>query len=136
MKKAEAKAVGQRIRQLRGDLTQAEFAERIGITQAMIWNYENGMQMPKANALFRIAQYSGTSIEWLLTGKTAKRGHVLSTKDHINMAAQACRKIGDPEVKEFNMMMELLFKDRRMLKLVLSHYRFIIQKKGRSIRSE
>jgi transcriptional regulator with XRE-family HTH domain len=61
--------VGRRIRELRGfDLTQKEFAARIGVSQGYLSFMENGAVEVGAAILLRIAQQYGKSIEWLLTG--------------------------------------------------------------------
>ncbi len=69
MKKKEPKSLGERVRMLRGDLTQSDFAEALNIKQAMISRYEADKETPSPRVLLRIAQYSGKSMEWLLTGK-------------------------------------------------------------------
>ncbi len=63
-------AVGRRIRELRGfDMTQAEFANRTGITQAYLSNLERGKGEIGAAILLRIAREFDKTIEWLLTGE-------------------------------------------------------------------
>jgi DNA-binding XRE family transcriptional regulator len=64
------KLVGRRIRELRGfDLTQAEFAQRIGVSQNYLSTMEHGKVQIGAEILLRISQEFEKSIEWLLTGK-------------------------------------------------------------------
>jgi len=64
------KAVGRRLRELRGfDMNQAEFARQIGISQGQVSRYEKGRSEIGAEALLRISQRFGKSIEWVLTGK-------------------------------------------------------------------
>jgi transcriptional regulator with XRE-family HTH domain len=64
------KLVGRRIRELRGfDLTQEEFARRIGVSQNYLSTMEHGKVQIGAEILLRISQAFGKSIEWLLTGK-------------------------------------------------------------------
>lgn len=64
------RAVGRRIRQLRGfDLTQEEFARRIGISQSQLSRYEKGKSEIGADVLLRFAEQCRKSVEWLLTGK-------------------------------------------------------------------
>lgn len=66
----EWKAVGQRIRQLRGfGMTQEKFARRIGVSQGHFSYIERGEKEIGADILLRISQEFGRSIEWLLTGK-------------------------------------------------------------------
>ncbi len=64
------KAVGRRIRELRGfDLTQQQFAKRIGISQTHLSKVELGKVEAGAEILLRIARAYDRSIEWLLTGE-------------------------------------------------------------------
>jgi transcriptional regulator with XRE-family HTH domain len=63
-------AVGRRLRELRGfDLTQAEFAERIGVSQGYLSSAERGLREIGPEVLLRISYACDKSIEWLLTGK-------------------------------------------------------------------
>ena len=65
------KAVGRRIRELRGfDVSQEEFARRIGVSQGHFSYIERGEKEIGAEILLRIHQEFGKSIEWLLTGDT------------------------------------------------------------------
>ena len=62
--------VGRRIRQLRGfDVTQAELASRVGISQAYLSSIERGKFEVGAAVLLRIAREFDKSMEWLLTGE-------------------------------------------------------------------
>jgi len=67
------KTIGKRIRHLRGDLTQVEFAENLGIKQAMVSRYEADKEVPSPRVLLKIAVYTGKSMEWILTGKELKQ---------------------------------------------------------------
>jgi transcriptional regulator with XRE-family HTH domain len=63
------KAVGRRIRELRGfDTKQAEMAHAVGVGQSHLSAIERGKKEPGADVLYRIAKRYGKSIEWLLTG--------------------------------------------------------------------
>ena len=64
------KAVGRRVRELRGfETTQEEFARQLGISQSQLSRYEKGKSEIGSEALIRITQRFKKSIEWLLTGK-------------------------------------------------------------------
>jgi transcriptional regulator with XRE-family HTH domain len=64
------KTVGRRIRELRGfDMTQEEFARRIGVSQGYLSTVEHGYVEAGAEILLAISRECGKSIEWLLTGK-------------------------------------------------------------------
>ena len=63
------KAVGRRIRELRGfDMNQAEFARRIGISQSYLSTAERGKVEIGAEVLLAISRQCERSLEWLLTG--------------------------------------------------------------------
>ena len=63
------KAVGRRIRELRGfDTNQARFAVELGVSQGQLSKYEKGSSEIGAAILLRLARKSGRTIEWLLTG--------------------------------------------------------------------
>jgi len=66
-------AVGRRIRELRGfDMSQEEFASRIGITQGHLSALERGDNEPGASVLLAISREFGKSVDWLLTGEGKK----------------------------------------------------------------
>jgi transcriptional regulator with XRE-family HTH domain len=64
------KLVGRRLREIRGfGVNQAEFAKELGISQGQLSRYEQGSSEIGAAVLVRLAQKSGKTIEWLLTGR-------------------------------------------------------------------
>jgi transcriptional regulator with XRE-family HTH domain len=70
MKSSELKAVGRRIREIRGfRLTQAEFGRKLGIGQTQLSRYELGLALPTTEVLLKLKAYSGRSIDWILTGE-------------------------------------------------------------------
>lgn len=63
-------AVGRRIRGLRGfDITQADFANRIRVSQSYLSAIEHGRNEVGAEVLLAISREFGKSLEWLLTGE-------------------------------------------------------------------
>ena len=68
------KAVGRRIRELRGfDMSQDVFARRIGVSQNYLSTAERGQVAIGAEILLSISREFGTSMEWLLTGEAARK---------------------------------------------------------------
>ena len=64
-------AIGRRIRELRGfEITQVEFARRIGVVQSYLSALERGRTQPCADVLLAISREFGKSVDWLLTGET------------------------------------------------------------------
>jgi len=65
------KAVGRRIRELRGfDITQEVLADRLGVSQGYLSTIERGKREIGAEVLLAMSREFGKSIEWLLTGKS------------------------------------------------------------------
>lgn len=68
----EWKAVGRRLRELRGfDTTQEELAARLGVSQGYLSSMERGEKEIGAEILLRITREFGKSMEWLLMGEQA-----------------------------------------------------------------
>lgn len=61
--------VGGRIRKIRGGLTQAAFANILGIKANALCRYEKG-RIPDEGILNKIAIYGNTTIDWILRGET------------------------------------------------------------------
>lgn len=140
MKKKEPKSLGERIRFLRAKMTQSEFADILRIKQAMISRYEADKETPSPKVLLRIAQFSGRSIEWLLTGQEllaetmgsgqikrvgAKITRHMTRDDLIELASGYVHDTRLPESDEFAEMMKDLFMDRKRMRKVLDYYRFL-----------
>lgn len=62
------------MKQLRKDkhLTQAQVAERIGVTASMVSSYETDIRLPSYEVMLRIADIFGVSVDYLL-GRQEKR---------------------------------------------------------------
>lgn len=66
------KAVGRRIRELRGfEMTQEEFADRIGVSQSYLSTMEHGQVAVGVEVLLSVSREFGKSLEWILTGETS-----------------------------------------------------------------
>lgn len=66
------KNVGRRIKKVRVidlDMTQKQFAKKLGITQPMISKYEKGEIIPPAEILLKIAKLGKTTVERILEGE-------------------------------------------------------------------
>jgi transcriptional regulator with XRE-family HTH domain len=69
----DLRAIGRRIRELRGfEMTQAEFAKRIGVAQSYLSALERGEKEPGAAVLLAISREFTKSVDWLLTGQAPK----------------------------------------------------------------
>jgi DNA-binding transcriptional regulator YiaG len=61
--------VGVRIRKLRGQIIQEEFARGLGISQAQLSKYELGQSAVPLGVLIKLAKESGGTADWILTGE-------------------------------------------------------------------
>ena len=69
----DLQAMGRRIRELRGfEMTQAEFAHRIGVAQSYLSALERGEKEPGAAVPLAISQEFEKSVDWLLTGQAVE----------------------------------------------------------------
>jgi transcriptional regulator with XRE-family HTH domain len=66
----DAEAIGRRVREVRGLVYQRNFAKLLGVTQQAISQLERGDTLPSIEMLLKLKEYSGESIDWLLTGHT------------------------------------------------------------------
>lgn len=65
----DKKEIGSRIRKIRARRSQKEFAEVMGSTQTFISDLERGKCFPSVTFLARLAEVSGKSYDWILTGE-------------------------------------------------------------------
>lgn len=74
--------VGSRIRNIRGNETQKEFAQRLDVKRTTLARYEAGESPPDAEFLLKL--YSTCQIEpiWLLTGLVEQKV-ALSSEEHV-----------------------------------------------------
>ncbi|RJR41897.1 MAG: XRE family transcriptional regulator [Deltaproteobacteria bacterium] len=63
---------GDRIRKIRGDLTQEEFGKLFGVKGNTISRWEDG-RLSDEETLKKIADYGRVTVEWILTGKEEHR---------------------------------------------------------------
>ena len=61
--------VGERIKKLRGDLTQDGFAKIFGVNQNTVSRWEKGQVLSDEGTLKKIADFGGVTVQWLLHGE-------------------------------------------------------------------
>lgn len=59
----DSKKIGARLRALRGDRSQKEVADAVGVTDMAISLYENGERIPRDEIKRTIAKFFGVSVE-------------------------------------------------------------------------
>lgn len=96
MRELDKAQIGQRIRQLRGTLTQVEFAHLLGVNRISIVRYEGGERTPDAEFLAAVGERFEVDPMWLLTGAERPAGRVLTVEeivllDNYRAAAESAR---------------------------------------------
>jgi transcriptional regulator with XRE-family HTH domain len=66
--------IGRRIRELRGNSRQKDWATKIGCDQGYISQVENGVTKPSLAFLKGVASITNASIDWVLTGNGDRYG--------------------------------------------------------------
>jgi phage repressor protein C with HTH and peptisase S24 domain len=64
-----SKGIGQRIEQVRGQLTQNAFAKSVGISKSTLIRYEREDRLPDAETIARVCETYKVDFTWLITGK-------------------------------------------------------------------
>ena len=102
--------IGQRIRRLRGPLSQKEFAAKLGISFRTYQNYEAGKRMPHARVLNEMARMLSLPVEWILTGKKPT-GLLLSSAEIKELETLELKR--DRTAADIERMHELWMEDAR-----------------------
>ena len=66
--KADVKAIGERIREIRGDVLQEELAVYLGISQGQLSKIERGKMAPTVEILVRLSERFGKGTDWIVRG--------------------------------------------------------------------
>ncbi|MCL2565605.1 MAG: helix-turn-helix domain-containing protein [Defluviitaleaceae bacterium] len=90
-KKARFPVFKERFYKLRGEISQAEFADKIGIARATVGLYENGERIPDALVLKQIAEKCGVSADWLLglTSDPKGKADTMAVEKRLGLSAPA-----------------------------------------------
>lgn len=63
MKTIDTKVIGNRLRELRGDKTQKEVADAVGVTAMAVCQYEAGTRVPSDQVKVALSEYFGRTVE-------------------------------------------------------------------------
>jgi len=88
--------ISARIKAVRGDLSQTEFGERIGVTKFAISNYETGRQGVPERTINDICREFGINTLWLRTGagdmRSSTNDELITLVDHLLMGKNETAK--------------------------------------------
>ncbi|MDR2489140.1 MAG: helix-turn-helix domain-containing protein [Desulfovibrio sp.] len=60
--------LGERLKKIRGSMSQAAFAARVGISKGALGGYERDENVPGTEAINKICSITCISVDWLITG--------------------------------------------------------------------
>ena len=63
MQTIDTKVIGNRLRELRGDKTQKEVADAVGVTAMAVCQYEAGTRVPSDQVKVALSEYFGRTVE-------------------------------------------------------------------------
>lgn len=66
--RADLKAIGARIREIRGDMLQEELADYLDVSQGQLSKIERGKMAPTVEILIRLSEKFAKSIDWVVRG--------------------------------------------------------------------
>ena len=73
--------VAERIRELRGEMAQVAFAERLGVDRKSVAGWEAGKRLPDGASLLALATVFGADVHYLLTGERSSEGNGLTARE-------------------------------------------------------
>jgi len=94
-KKSKLTIFQKRFNQLRGELSQAKFAEKLGLSRPVIGFYENGERIPDILTLKKIAETYNVSADWLLGLSDIKTGNAddMAIEKSIGLSEDAIKTL-------------------------------------------
>lgn len=70
MPEVDKNKIARRIREIRGfDLSQKEFASKLGVSQSTVSKLEKGSILPSPHILILLSEISGKTTDWILKGE-------------------------------------------------------------------
>lgn len=66
--------IGDRIKEVRGRVPRAEFAEKLGIHPQTLYMYEKGKRVVDVDLIQKICENFNVSVEWLIFGGDGLQG--------------------------------------------------------------
>ena len=134
-------SIGKRLREVRGDLSQHEFATRVGSSKAAVGSYENDKQMPGSAFIMAVGDAFGVEYRWLLKGEGRK--HMDSPSDlngankkieeleaNVSRLREELKELSEGKIKELEKELELANMERdkakeeayKIMKAALKHH--------------
>jgi len=101
--------IGDRIRILRGDLSQSQLAKISGVSQQTISGIEKGKNIPRLDIALAIAKALGISINELIN----EENHIKDEGNLYEINSEEVAKIKDPHIVQAIVLMEMIPEQKR-----------------------
>lgn len=108
-----------RFRELRGDKTQAEFADMIGISRPTVGYYENGTRIPDVLTLRQIAERCGVTADYLVGLTNTTRVDVNSRIGLTDKAIQTLEKVSSSFITRIAL--NAILEDKKILQRLINY---------------
>ncbi len=123
-------SIGERLRQLRGGISQLDFATKIGVNKELIGKYERGLNVPGGDILSRIHDATGVSLDWLISGKgNMLYNQPLSQRGSVN---EVLLELVIQQVEQALEQSEVTLTRKKKVKLIAIIYELIINEDNES----
>lgn len=111
-----------RFRELRGDKTQAEFAEMIGVSRPTIGYYENGTRIPDALTLRQIAERCGVTTDYLVglaQASTAENRDISAYTGLTDKSIQNLKSVSNTFISR--VALNAILEDKRIIRMLVNY---------------
>lgn len=85
--------IEERLKELRGEMSQATFSKKIGIKQTTYSKYERGISQPTWKALSSICITLGVNPRWIMYGEEPKFDNAIDMQNDIDIALGKLRSV-------------------------------------------
>lgn len=110
---SEEKQIRLRIKDLRDErhISQYALAEKLGVAQSTIGNWEAGTREPNLDTIMRIADYFGVSLDFLIGRTDIRDGYIINTPAELaeeevtSVEKSGSDKLTDQEISAIRQML-------------------------------
>lgn len=106
------KTICDRIKSIRGELTQKEFAKKLGVSLGAVQYWEANEQIPKGDILLKFRNHFNIDLNWLLTGQ----GEPFAERERDKAGYQAIQSSNIIELQHLDLVRN--FKDKPRAKAI------------------
>ncbi len=126
---------GDRLKEAFGGATNAEIAEKMGVSEGAVGNYARG-RVPDAEKLVKISNITKRSVDWLLTGKNHENSP--PKLDIINLIEARVRELIKSELSSLEISVDkqgtMKFAGKEEVKTTKMHFPLTVNKEPKDVK--